>query len=303
MPRQIAIFGLPTTPPPPTFTLNMANEKVINYYRIEKAISYLCDNFKQQPDLDTIAANVFMSPYHFQRIFTDWVGISPKKFLQYLTVDFLKSKIGDTENMIEAAEIAGLTSQSRVHDLFIKIEGVTPQQYKTLGSGLEIFYGYHATPFGMCFIAVSEERICALKFIDEEQTRDEYRSFSTHWKLATLTHKPEYTQTFIKRIFANNERNERLQLLIKGTDFQIKVWEALVKIPFGTVATFKQIATMIQQPEAHRAVAGAVAANTILYLIPCHRIIARDGTMGNYHFGKARKLTMIGWEIANSTQE
>jgi AraC family transcriptional regulator of adaptative response/methylated-DNA-[protein]-cysteine methyltransferase len=278
----------------------MANEKVINYYRIEKAISYLCDNFKQQPDLEMIAANVFMSPYHFQRIFTDWVGISPKKFLQYLTVDFLKSKIGDTENMIEAAEIAGLTSQSRVHDLFIKIEGVSPQQYKTRGSSLEIFYGYHATPFGMCFIAISEERICALKFIDEEQSRDEYRIFSDRWKSAKLTHKPEYTQKFVKRVFESKQNKENLQLLIKGTDFQIKVWEALVKIPFGTVATFKQVATIIGKPEAHRAVAGAVAANTILYLIPCHRIISNDGTMGNYHFGKARKLTMIGWEIANS---
>ncbi|MBO9584816.1 MAG: methylated-DNA--[protein]-cysteine S-methyltransferase [Flavobacterium sp.] len=277
------------------------SKELVNYYRIEKAIGYLTENFKEQPDLDEIAKKVYMSSYHFQRIFTDWVGISPKKFIKYLTLEYLRTKIAETENMIDAAEIVGLSSQSRVHDLFVSIEGVSPQQYKTAGKGLEIFYGYHASPFGLCFIAVTEKGICALKFIDEERTRNEFELFSQQWQFADLVHKPDYTQQYIKKIFQPDKTNpEKLNLLIQGTDFQIKVWEALLKIPFGSVSSFQQIAQLIGQPEAARAVGSAVGKNSILYLIPCHRIISGDGTLGNYHFGKVRKQAMIGWEMSKT---
>jgi AraC family transcriptional regulator of adaptative response/methylated-DNA-[protein]-cysteine methyltransferase len=287
-------------------------DQLVNYYRIEKAIGYLTANFKAQPDLEEIAAKVHMSPFHFQRIFTEWVGISPKKFVQYLTLDHLKQKIRATENMIEAADEAGLSSQSRVNELFVKIEGVSPQQYKSGGAGLDIAYGYHASPFGLCFIAVAEKGICALKFIDEEQTRNEFAVFSQQWPKATLIHDPAKTQRFVQDIFkappgrpespgdrdrpGSPGRPSHLQLLVKGTEFQLKVWEALVHIPFGSVATFNQIARLIGQPEATRAVGGAIAANSILYLIPCHRIITKEGAMGNYHYGRVRKMAMIGWE-------
>jgi AraC family transcriptional regulator of adaptative response/methylated-DNA-[protein]-cysteine methyltransferase len=274
------------------------SDQSVNYYRIEKAIGYITESFKEQPDLDEIARKVFMSPFHFQRMFTDWVGISPKKFLQYLTLDHLKSQIKHTGNMVEAADLVGLSSQSRVHDLFVKIEGVSPQQYKTQGKDLEIFYGYHASPFGLCFIAVAEKGICALKFIDEERSRDEYELFSHQWPSATLIHKPSFTQPYIKKIFQPMESNESLSLLVRGTDFQIKVWEALVNIPFGSLTSFQQIAGIIGHPQAARAVGSAVGANTILYLIPCHRVISADGSMGHYHYGKVRKMAMIGWESA-----
>ena len=273
----------------------------INYYRIEKAIGYLTGNFKEQPDLDEIARKVNMSPFHFQRIFTDWVGISPKKFIQYLTLEYLRNKISETENMMDAADLAGLSSQSRVHDLFISIEGVSPQQYKTSGRGLEIFYGYHASPFGLCFIAVSEKGICALKFIDEEKSRNEFELFSQQWQFASLVHKPDHTQQYIRKIFQPDKINpEKLNLLTQGTDFQIKVWEAVLKIPFGAVSSFQQIAQIIEQPNAIRSVGSAIGKNSILYLIPCHRIISKNGTMGNYHYGKVRKQTMIGWEMSKA---
>lgn len=278
-------------------------KELINYYRIEKAIGFLTDNFKEQPDLDEIAGKIYMSPFHFQRMFTDWVGISPKKFVQYLTLDYLRGKISETENMIDAAELAGLSSQSRVHDLFVSIEGVSPQQYKTAGKGLTIFYGYHASPFGLCFIAVAEKGICALKFIDEEKTRNEFGLFSQQWQFASLIHKPDYTQQYIRKIFQPDTINpEKLKLMVQGTDFQIKVWEALLKIPFGSVSSFRQVAQMIGQPDAARSVGSAIGKNSILYLIPCHRIISRDGTMGHYHFGKVRKQTMIGWELSKTEQ-
>ena len=280
----------------------MGNQ-LVNYYRIEKAIGYLTANFRQQPDLEAIAAKVFMSPFHFQRIFTEWVGISPKKFVQYLTLDYLKQKIAATENMIEAAEKAGLSSQSRVNELFVKIEGVSPQQYKTGGAGITICYGYHATPFGLCFIAVAEKGICALKFIDEEQSRNEFDRFSVQWRNATILHDPAYTQPYIKKIFQYPAGPPTdLQLLVKGTDFQIKVWEAIVNIPFGSVGSFQQIARLIGEPDAARAVGAAVAANSILYLIPCHRIITKEGRMGDYHYGKTRKMAMIGWENSQLPQ-
>ncbi|MBI5372151.1 MAG: methylated-DNA--[protein]-cysteine S-methyltransferase [Sphingobacteriales bacterium] len=272
-------------------------DKLYNYYRIEKAISFLTDCFREQPDLDEIARKIHLSPFHFQRLFTDWVGISPKKFVQYLTLDYLRGKISATGNMIEAAELAGLSSQSRVHDLFLSIEGVSPQQFKSAGKGMEIFYGYHVSPFGLCFIAVTEKGICALKFIDEEKSRLEFELFSQQWRFARLIHKPDITQEYIRKIFRQEKVHpEKLQLLIQGTDFQVKVWEALVKIPFGAVATFQQVATMIGRPDTVRCVGSAVGKNSILYLIPCHRIIAKDGTLGNYHSGKVRKQAMIGWE-------
>lgn len=278
----------------------MTNQE-INYYRIEKAIGYLTENFREQPSLEEIAEKVNMSPFHFQRIFTDWVGISPKKFIQHLTLDYLRNKISETENMIDAADLAGLSSQSRVHDLFISIEGVSPQQYKTSGKGLEIFYGYHASPFGLCFIAVSEKGICTLKFIDEEKSRNEFELFSQQWQFASLIHRPDYTQEYIRKIFQPDKTNpEKLNLLTQGTDFQIKVWEALLKIPFGAVSSFQQIAQIIEQPNATRSVASAIGKNSILYLIPCHRIISKNGTMGNYHYGKVRKQIMIGWEMSKT---
>src|SRR5258708_2667759 len=275
-------------------------DQSVNYYRIEKAISYLSDHFREHPDLDEIAEKINLSPFHFQKIFLDWVGITPKKFLQYLTLEHLKNKIQETRNVIEAAEVAGLSSQSRVYDLFVNIEGVSPQQYKTGGLGLEIFYGYHPSPFGMCFIAVADKGVCDLHFIDEDQTRDEYARFARKWNFATLTHRPDYTQSYIKKIFRPiKENEERLNLIVQGNNFQIKVWEALVKIPFGQVNSYQQVAKSIGYPNGVRSVATVAGKNPILYLIPCHRIIKSNGTVGDLHYGRKRKKTMIAWEMAS----
>lgn len=272
----------------------------INYYRIEKAIGYLTANFRAQPDLDVIAGKVNLSPFHFQRIFLDWVGITPKKFLQYLTLDHLKKSIQQTQNVIEAADIAGLSSQSRVYDLFVNIEGMSPDQYKTSGVGLRIFYGYHATPFGMCFIAVTERGICALRFIDEDAGRDEFIRFSEKWHFADIDHRPDLTQAYVQKIFkpgtAYNE-NERLNLFVQGTAFQVKVWEALLHIPFGSVRSYEQVSAQMGCAGSVRAVATAAGNNPISYLIPCHRIIRKDGEVGDFNYGKVRKQAMIAWEM------
>jgi AraC family transcriptional regulator, regulatory protein of adaptative response / methylated-DNA-[protein]-cysteine methyltransferase len=277
----------------------MSKDQTVNYYRIEKAIGFITGNFQSQPDLDSIAEKVNLSPFHFQRLFLDWVGLTPKKFVQYLTLDHLKQQIGRTANVIEAADVAGLSSQSRVYDLFVNIEGVSPQQFKSAGVDLEIFYGYHATPFGMCFIAVTAKGVCDFHFIDEDKTRNEYANFAQKWHFAVVHHRPDLTQPYIQRIFEPQKVNtERLNLLVQGTEFQIKVWEALVNIPFGHVQSYQQVSDRMSMPDAVRSVASAAGKNPISYLIPCHRIICKTGQPGNYQYGRVRKQAMIAWEMA-----
>jgi AraC family transcriptional regulator of adaptative response/methylated-DNA-[protein]-cysteine methyltransferase len=274
-------------------------DQIINYYRIEKAIGYMTANYRDQPDLDTIAEKVNISPFHFQRLFLDWVGLTPKKFIQYLTLDHLKAQIKKTANVIEAADLAGLSSQSRVYDLFVHIEGMSPQQYKSEGAELEIFYGYHPTPFGMCFLAVTQRGVCDFHFIDENQSRNEYQLFCQKWGLATITHRPDITQGYIKKIFnPGNVNREKLGLLVQGTDFQIKVWEALLNIPFGGVESYQHVAERIGASDSVRSVASAAGKNPISYLIPCHRIICKTGEVGKYSYGRVRKQAMIAWEMA-----
>lgn len=274
-------------------------DRTINYYRIEKAIGYMTSNYRDQPDLDTIAEKVNLSPFHFQRLFLDWVGLTPKKFIQYLTLDHLKNQIKQTSNVIEAADVAGLSSQSRVYDLFVNIEGMSPQQYKSEGVDLEIFYGYHATPFGMCFIAVTDRGVCDFRFIDENRTRNEYQLFYQKWGLATISHRPDITQSYVQNIFDPGKVNrEKLGLLVQGTDFQIKVWEALLNIPFGSVESYQHVSERIGAADSVRSVASAAGKNPISYLIPCHRIICKTGEVGSYSYGRVRKQAMIAWEMA-----
>lgn len=277
------------------------NENHINYSRIEKAILYLETNFQRQPELDEVAEKVHLSPFHFQRIFTEWAGISPKRFLQYLTVDYLKEKLQQSKNLVEVAEQAGLSSQSRVYDLFTTLEAVTPQEYKQHGAGIRIEYGLHETPFGVSLIGVTERGICWLSFLQtDEDPRREIELMKEHWHNSTFHQDQELTAAFIERIFyqTKNSNSEKLHVFVKGTNFQLKVWEALLKIPLGEVTTYQNLATTIQNPKAVQAVGSAVGSNHIAYLIPCHRVIRKDGILGEYRWSSTRKKSMIGWEMA-----
>ncbi|PST82570.1 6-O-methylguanine DNA methyltransferase [Pedobacter yulinensis] len=277
----------------------MNNDLHSNYYRIEKAIEYLTANFRSQPSLDLVADQVSLSPFHFQRMFLDWVGLSPKKFVQYLTVNYLKPRIGGTGSLIEAASLAGLSSQSRVYDLFINIEGVSPQQYKSAGMKLEIVCGYHDTPFGKCFIAATERGICELRFTDETASRKELGRLRRNWHSADIRYAPGLTRPLVGRIFNPASVNpEKLKLLVQGSEFQIKVWEALLQIPFGEFRTYGAVAQAIKQLGAVRQVASAAGQNPISYLIPCHRIICKNRSVGNFVHGKVRKQALLSWEIA-----
>lgn len=284
--------------------LHVINETNINYNRIEKAIQYLEENFQRQPDLDEVAEKVHISPFHFQRIFTEWAGISPKRFLQFLTVDFLKTKLAESKNLVEAADAAGLSSQSRVYDLFTTLEAVTPQEYKERGSGIRVEYGIHETPFGSCLIGVTERGICWLSFITtDEDPGIELEKMKEHWHNSVFHQNQNLTLTFVHSIFnrKDTEAPRKLHLFVKGTNFQIKVWEALLRIPMGDVTTYQGIAQQIQSPKAMQAVGSAVGSNHIAYLIPCHRVIRKDGILGEYRWSSTRKKSIIGWEMAKAS--
>ncbi len=293
--------------------MNMATDQDINYQRIEQAIQYLEKNFQHQPELDEVAEVVHLSPFHFQRLFTEWAGISPKRFLQFLTVDFLKTKLQESKNLAEVAEAAGLSSQSRVYDLFTTLEAVTPQEYKQSGSGIRIEYGIHETPFGDALIGITERGVCWLSFINtDEDPRHALEAMKEHWHNSIFHHDQIHTEVFIQDIFASAYRpgrrksrslsgakaHKKIHVFVKGTNFQIKVWEALLKLPLGNVTTYQSIATQIQNTRAMQAVGSAVGSNHIAYLIPCHRVIRKDGVLGEYRWSATRKKGIIGWEMA-----
>jgi AraC family transcriptional regulator, regulatory protein of adaptative response / methylated-DNA-[protein]-cysteine methyltransferase len=286
-------------------------EEHINYKRIEEAIRYLEANFQRQPELDEVADKVHLSPFHFQRIFAEWAGISPKRFLQYLTVDFLKTKLLESRNIVEAAEEAGLSSQSRVYDLFTTLEAVTPQEYKQKGGGLRVEYGFHETPFGVALIGVTERGICWLSFVGlEDEPAVELERMKQHWNNSVFHMDDKITSPVAKRIFGGSVESgkqalggggEKLHVLVKGTNFQVKVWEALLKLPMGSVTTYQDIAKSISNPNALQAVGSAVGSNHIAYLIPCHRVIRNDGILGEYRWSSFRKKSIIGWEMAKAS--
>jgi AraC family transcriptional regulator of adaptative response/methylated-DNA-[protein]-cysteine methyltransferase len=269
-----------------------------DYLRIEQAILYLEKNAHGQPELSEIAGAVGLSEFHFQRLFTRWAGISPKRFLQFVTRENAKQLLDGSENLLDTTLQVGLSSLGRLHDLFVTTEAVTPGEYKSRGAGLTIRYGLHATPFGRCLIGVTDRGICQLGFIQtsESQALDEMVEY---WKQARMIEDYNATAPLIEPIFDLDRRaGHALHLYLRGTNFQIKVWEALMQISPGSVTTYEQVAKKIGQPGATRAVGNAVAHNPVAVLIPCHRVIRKLGEFGNYRYGPARKKALLASELA-----
>ncbi|WP_198405736.1 methylated-DNA--[protein]-cysteine S-methyltransferase [Chitinophaga caeni] len=278
----------------------MMKEMQYHYDKMSAAIAYIVENFKSQPGLEEVAAHVNMSDFHFQRLFTEWAGVSPKKFLQFITTQYLKSKIRDVQNLPEAAELAGLSTQSRVYDHFVTLEAMTPAEYKLGGKGLSILYGVHETPFGQCFIAITKRGVCSMAFLGELDETGALEEAKNNWPAADFQEDKIATANIIHQIFHGNRAN-KIHLLVKGTNFQVKVWEALLRIPGGSLATYSQIAQEIGRPGAERAVGNAVGNNPVAFLIPCHRVIRKEGGLGGYHWGLTRKYALLGCELSRST--
>ncbi|MGF2411633.1 bifunctional helix-turn-helix domain-containing protein/methylated-DNA--[protein]-cysteine S-methyltransferase [Ferruginibacter sp.] len=278
----------------------MSQQEHINYNRIAEAIEYIQTNFKQQPNLDEVAAKVHLSPFHFQRLFTDWAGVSPKKFLQYTSVQYAKNILKDKQaSLFDAAFETGLSGTGRLHDLFIKIEGMTPGEFKNGGDNLFINYSYAETPFGNILVASTPKGICYMAFADDEQQA--FADLKLYFPKAHFKQMLDIIQQNALYIFTHDwSKLHQIKLHLKGTEFQLKVWETLLKIPMGQLATYGTIATQIKKPNASRAVGTAIGSNPVAFLIPCHRVIQSTGTFGGYMWGPVRKTAIIGWEAAKT---
>ena len=272
----------------------------IDYQRIEQAIRFIEQNFQRQPSLKEIAENVNLSEFHFDRMFTKWAGTSPQRFMRFLTKEYAKNVLTETKDLLDTTIKMGLSSSSRLHDLFVTYEAMTPAEYKRKGEGLKIIYGIHETPFGFAFIATTSRGILELTFLAENQSIDELIRLKNEFPKAEFIENQAETSAFINQIFVDNVESKSLNLLLRGTNFQIKVWEALLKIPSGKLACYEDIAQLIDKPTAQRAVGTAIGANHIAYLIPCHRVIQKVGITGNYRWGEYRKKAILGWEGARS---
>lgn len=272
-----------------------------DYERIKKAIEFIHANFQQQPDLDQVAKEVYLSPFHFQRLFKDWAGVSPKKFLQYISLQHAK-KLLQQHTVSDTAFETGLSGTGRLHDLFINIEGMTPGEYKNGGEQLHINYSFAESPFGNIIVASTAKGICHLAFADDEN--EALKQLRLQFPNATFRQVVDTIQQNALFIFTQDWKDlSKIKLHLKGTQFQLKVWEALLKIPMGDVSTYSGIANTINNPNASRAVGTAIGDNPVAFLIPCHRVIRSTGDFGKYHWGSIRKTAMLGWEAAKTNPE
>lgn len=266
-----------------------------NYDRIAQAIAYIQQNFQQQPQLDEVAAHIHLSPAHFQRLFSEWVGTSPKKFLQYISVEYAKNILKQQGSIFDATFATGLSSTSRLHDLFIQIEGMTPAEYKHGGQNLNIHYQFAETLFGEVLIASTHKGICALTFVQHQA--DALEQLKSQFSQAIFKQQADQFQQSALVLFQKDQcRLADIKLHLKGTDFQLKVWQSLLKIPMGQLSTYGELAKAIEHPKAARAVGTAIGNNPVAFLIPCHRVIQSTGAFGGYEWGATRKMAMIGWE-------
>jgi AraC family transcriptional regulator of adaptative response/methylated-DNA-[protein]-cysteine methyltransferase len=278
--------------------MKMNTQENINYNRIADAIDYIKATFKEQPNLDEVAEKVHLSPFHFQRLFSDWAGTSPKKFLQYTSLEHAKKLLKENQATIsETAYETGLSGTSRLHDLFVNIEGMTPAEYKNGGKNLEINYSFAESPFGYIIVASTQKGVCFMAFAEDEAIG--FNDLKHKFPNAAFTRKLDLAQQNALFIFQNDwSKLSEIKLHLKGTDFQLKVWETLLKIPMGQLSTYGTIANQIQKPNASRAVGTAIGSNPVAFLIPCHRVIQSSGIFGGYMWGNTRKTAIIGWEGA-----
>ncbi|HGY0993633.1 TPA: bifunctional transcriptional activator/DNA repair enzyme AdaA [Aeromonas salmonicida subsp. pectinolytica] len=270
-----------------------------DYARIADAIRFIASQVERQPTLDEIAAHVHLSPFHFQRLFSRWAGVTPKRYLQVLTLERAKALLQESRPLLEVADTLGLSSGSRLYDHFVQLEAVTPGEYKQRGAGLVIDHGVHNTPFGQAFVALTPRGVCNFSFLDDQAPQAPLAALAHNWPEAELREATSRTQGVIHTMFDGSKKAGRpISLHVSGTNFQISVWRALLQIPPAKVVSYAQVASAVGNPKAARAVGLAVGANPIAFVIPCHRVIQQNGKLGGYHWGETRKQAIHAWEAA-----
>ncbi|MFQ1766831.1 bifunctional transcriptional activator/DNA repair enzyme AdaA [Aeromonas veronii] len=270
-----------------------------DYARIADAIRFIASQVERQPTLDEIAAHIHLSPFHFQRLFSRWAGVTPKRYLQVLTLERAKALLQESRPLLEVADTLGLSSGSRLYDHFVQLEAVTPGEYKQRGAGLVIDHGVHDTPFGQAFVALTPRGVCNFSFLDDLAPEVPLAALAHNWPEAELREAPSRTQNVINTMFDGSKAPDRpISLHVSGTNFQISVWRALLQIPPAKVVSYAQVANAVGNPKAARAVGLAVGANPVALMIPCHRVIQQNGKLGGYHWGETRKQAIHAWEAA-----
>ena len=278
----------------------MNEQQQINYQRIAEAIEFIKTNFRRQPNLDEVAEKVHLSPFHFQRLFSEWAGTTPKKFLQYISIEHAKKLLTERQaTLFDTAHETGLSGTGRLHDLFVNIEGMTPAEYKNGGKNLSVNYSFAESHFGNLIVASTQKGVCHMAFENDEDRA--LAKLVQKFPHATFQRRLDMMQQHALFIFQNDwSKMPEIKLHLKGSDFQLKVWEALLKIPMGQLSTYGNIAQQIVNPSASRAVGTAIGSNPVAFLIPCHRVIQSSGNLGGYMWGTTRKTAIIGWESAKS---
>ncbi|MEZ5857155.1 MAG: bifunctional helix-turn-helix domain-containing protein/methylated-DNA--[protein]-cysteine S-methyltransferase [Hyphomicrobiaceae bacterium] len=272
-----------------------------DYDCVRNAIAFLSAHWEEQPSLERLAEHLGLTPTHALKLFKRWCGLSPKEFVQAITIDHARNLLNNSASVLEAAHEVGLSGGGRLHDLFVDHEAMTPGDFKRRGEGLEVAYGFHSSPFGEALLLATDRGIAGLAFVDEDkgQTRAEaLADMTSRWPKARFVEAPARTASHADRVF-NTERwspEQPVRLVLIGTDFEVRVWEALLRIPMGRAVTYADIARHLGQPTAARAVGSAVGRNPISFVVPCHRVLRGDGNLGGYHWGLTRKRALIGWE-------
>lgn len=269
-----------------------------DYELVAAAIRYLEQNFRNQPELGDVARYVGLSEAHFQRLFRRWAGISPKRFLQFLTAEHARKLLADSRSVLDVSYEVGLSGGGRLHDLMLNVVAATPGEVKSGGLGLAIEYGFHESPFGESLIAMTDRGLCALAFTQDDNRDQLLREVQARWPNASLAENTARTRKVARQIFGDSAG--AVTLFLKGTNFQIRVWEALLRVPAGHAVTYEDIAHSIGRPTAMRAVGAAIGQNPIAYLIPCHRVLRKSGVFGEYHWGSTRKKALLAWESAHT---
>jgi AraC family transcriptional regulator, regulatory protein of adaptative response / methylated-DNA-[protein]-cysteine methyltransferase len=269
-----------------------------DYAKVCDVISNITENWRDQPSLDVLAEKAKLTPDQLQRLFTRWAGLTPKAFLQALTLDHAKRMLEHSASILETSLETGLSGPGRLHDLFVTHEGMSPGAYKNRGEGLTIQYGYHPSPFGIALVMATDYGLCGLSFCDRGGEVEALADMSRRWPNALYTEDSAFTAPFAAQIFAaqNFRANQPLRITFIGTDFEIRVWETLLKIPVGQATTYGDIAKSVGAPKAARAVGAAVGKNPISFVVPCHRVLGKTGALTGYHWGLTRKKAILGWE-------
>ena len=278
-------------------------ETFSDYDHVRRAIAFISESWREQPPLDAIAAHVGLSAGHLQHVFTRWAGLSPKAFVQAITLNHARALLRDSASILDAAYEVGLSGPGRLHDLFVTHEGMSPGTYKARGRGITIAYGFHASPFGEALVMTTGAGLCGLAFADDGEEAAVLADMRSRWPDADYVEESELTGSYAERIF-NPERWRRetpIRIVFIGTDFEIRVWETLLKIPFGKASTYSDIAAHVGRPQAARAVGAAVGRNPVSFVVPCHRVFGKSGSLCGYHWGLTRKRAILGWEAGLAT--